>query len=337
MYSEREQDSLNRTREQFFRRFNAKNQERGGCRKDSAGTEERLQATRARCSEIQNQYLERYGHDTRVDHRTLEAQGINRQPKIQLGPKAAAMELQGHATSRGDRNRTITLRPMSAPAPTPAPAPAPTPTKHITKNEHIRDEYINHIGVSTREIAAKIASLKPRSASALARKEPAYKAAQSRAMEKQNNIKDTESTLNQVNAKIVKLVKHQWVWAWIPGAGSVAGAKLEKEKELLKRKLEKEKTELIKAEKAQEMELMNTTERIEKEQKPILRKIDILEKIKARKYEQEQKNKALVKLKQEKTTQKDAPDGAPTPAPEPAATPTLTPEPAPEPEPSFHP
>lgn len=85
MYSERTLDGLARDPAQYFKRYNAKNPEKGGCRKDSAGTEERLQATRAAWAQLQNAHLERHGHTDRVDHRSLKAQGIDRVPEKHLG------------------------------------------------------------------------------------------------------------------------------------------------------------------------------------------------------------------------------------------------------------
>ena len=49
-----------------------------------------------------NQALESIGIDQRVDHRTLEEQGVNRIPQIHLGPNVAAMKLRGIVTERGD-------------------------------------------------------------------------------------------------------------------------------------------------------------------------------------------------------------------------------------------
>lgn len=85
MYSERTLDGIERDPEQYFKRYNAKVPEKGGCRKDSAGTDERLQATRQRWAEIQNVHLERHGHEARVDHRSLKEQGIDRQPEKHIG------------------------------------------------------------------------------------------------------------------------------------------------------------------------------------------------------------------------------------------------------------
>jgi len=89
MYSERTMDGIERDPEQYFKRYNGKVPERGGCRKDSAGTEERLQATRQRWADVQNAHLERHGHQDRVDHRSLKTRGITRAPELHLGGSGA--------------------------------------------------------------------------------------------------------------------------------------------------------------------------------------------------------------------------------------------------------
>lgn len=86
MYSERTIDGLDRDPEQYFKRYNAKNPEKGGCRKDSAGTEERLLATRERWAKVQNAHLERHGLEVRVNHRSLKDQGIERTAEPHFGP-----------------------------------------------------------------------------------------------------------------------------------------------------------------------------------------------------------------------------------------------------------
>jgi hypothetical protein len=90
MYSERRLDGIERAPDQFFKRYNAKNPERGGAQKASGGKargalKDELLATRQRWAEVQNEHLARHGHEARVDHRTLEAQGINRGPEKHLG------------------------------------------------------------------------------------------------------------------------------------------------------------------------------------------------------------------------------------------------------------
>ncbi|HUG60151.1 MAG TPA: MobA/MobL family protein [Candidimonas sp.] len=87
MYSERTIDGIARDPDQYFKRANKKNPERGGCVKDSAGTEERLQATRERWADVQNAHLERHGHTARVTHLSLKDQGIDREPERHIGPK----------------------------------------------------------------------------------------------------------------------------------------------------------------------------------------------------------------------------------------------------------
>lgn len=93
MYSERRLDFIARDPDRFFKRWNAKSPDRGGCQKDSAGTEDRLQHTRKLWEVIQNRYLERYGHGTRVDHRSLEDQGRSDElPEIHLGRQLYSLQ-----------------------------------------------------------------------------------------------------------------------------------------------------------------------------------------------------------------------------------------------------
>lgn len=87
MYSERVLDGIDRDPSQFFKRYNAKSPEKGGCKKDSAGTEERLQETRELWAQVQNEHLARLGHDARVDHRSLKDQGIQRAPQRHIPRK----------------------------------------------------------------------------------------------------------------------------------------------------------------------------------------------------------------------------------------------------------
>jgi hypothetical protein len=59
---------------------------------------------------VNNRMFERKGLVERIDHRTLKEQGIDREPTIHLGHKAAALERQGIRTKRGDYNREIQQR-----------------------------------------------------------------------------------------------------------------------------------------------------------------------------------------------------------------------------------
>jgi len=91
MYSERLRDGIEREPEQYFKRYNAKNPERGGNKKASGGKldkerKEELAALRERWATLQNAHLEKYGHESRVDSRSLKDQGItDRDPEKHLG------------------------------------------------------------------------------------------------------------------------------------------------------------------------------------------------------------------------------------------------------------
>jgi len=54
-------------------------------------------------ADLCNVHLERAGGDPRIDHRTLAAQGIDREPQIHVGPKAAAMAEKGERPEPADR------------------------------------------------------------------------------------------------------------------------------------------------------------------------------------------------------------------------------------------
>jgi hypothetical protein len=84
-------DGIERPIDQMFRRYNPHYPSRGGLRKDSGGKpapvlREELVAKRKLWADIQNAALERNGHAARVDHRSLEAQGIDRAPERHIGP-----------------------------------------------------------------------------------------------------------------------------------------------------------------------------------------------------------------------------------------------------------
>jgi hypothetical protein len=90
MYSDRLPDGIKREPEKMFSRFNSKQPENGGCKKDSGGmTRQELRknviAMRKTIADLQNQALTEYGHDARVDHRSLREQGKQRQPERHMG------------------------------------------------------------------------------------------------------------------------------------------------------------------------------------------------------------------------------------------------------------
>ena len=66
-----------------------------------------LEQWRENWARHQNRALERHGHEARVDHRSYEAQGIDREPSQHLGPVASDMERNGNPSRIGDENRAI--------------------------------------------------------------------------------------------------------------------------------------------------------------------------------------------------------------------------------------
>lgn len=66
-----------------------------------------LEKWREKWAQNQNRELEKRGHESRVDHRSYEAQGADREPSQHLGYVAADMERNGKPSRIGDQNREI--------------------------------------------------------------------------------------------------------------------------------------------------------------------------------------------------------------------------------------
>lgn len=154
MLSERVNDGHNREPQTWFKRA-AKDPTKGGAKKtNELRPREWLLQRRKLWAERANLSLQRAGHEARIDHRTLEAQGIMREPTTHLGPTVAALERQGIRTRRGEKNRlretalstpagveiaaqqktsvsakeALTLEHSAATLPTPKPTPILAPT-----------------------------------------------------------------------------------------------------------------------------------------------------------------------------------------------------------------
>ena len=101
-------DQLERSPEHWFKRYNAAEPEAGGAQKSTAlKPKDWLLETRAAWAEQTNAALKEAGLEIRIDHRSLEAQGIERVPGIHLGPAAAAMEARGELSERGNLQAEI--------------------------------------------------------------------------------------------------------------------------------------------------------------------------------------------------------------------------------------
>ena len=73
------------------------------------GQKETLLRWREEWANYVNRAFEEKGLSCRVDHRTLEEQGIDRLPTIHEGPSVRAMEKKGVKTDKGDFNRWVKL------------------------------------------------------------------------------------------------------------------------------------------------------------------------------------------------------------------------------------
>jgi hypothetical protein len=65
---------------------------------------------REKWADVCNEMLREKGFDERIDHRTLKAQGIDREPTIHVGVKSKAMERKGIINERVRRNNEIIAR-----------------------------------------------------------------------------------------------------------------------------------------------------------------------------------------------------------------------------------
>ena len=102
MIAERQNDGIERSREQWFRRANSAHPERGGAPKSRTfHGREWMERARERWAELTNATLERCGRHERVDHRSYERQGVDREPGEHFGPGAA------HMVSRGEDHERL--------------------------------------------------------------------------------------------------------------------------------------------------------------------------------------------------------------------------------------
>lgn len=69
-----------------------------------------LEGLREKWEHLANRHLERHGHDARIDRRSLEDQGSDREPTQHLGPTATQLEREGKESERGTINRDIAAR-----------------------------------------------------------------------------------------------------------------------------------------------------------------------------------------------------------------------------------
>jgi ATP-dependent exoDNAse (exonuclease V) alpha subunit len=69
-----------------------------------------LAGWREQWAHLANRHLERHGHDERIDHRSLAARGIDKEPTIHLGYAANEMAERGTQSDRMDELRAVLAR-----------------------------------------------------------------------------------------------------------------------------------------------------------------------------------------------------------------------------------
>ena len=70
-------------------------------------SEEQLVEWRKAWADVTNRYLEQYGHDARIDHRSHAERGLDEQPTVHEGVIARALEQKGIISDRCELNRQI--------------------------------------------------------------------------------------------------------------------------------------------------------------------------------------------------------------------------------------
>lgn len=103
IFSERRNDGIERDRALWFRRWNARDPEHGGALKSTACKKGRhfVEQTRARWAELVNKKLEERGRSERVDHRSYERRGLDRESI----PAYRAWDVQ--LVRRGERSERL--------------------------------------------------------------------------------------------------------------------------------------------------------------------------------------------------------------------------------------
>ena len=86
MFCERLQDGIERTPQQFFKRYNSKDPSKGGARKDNTGKtpqqrELEIKEQRLRWQEMANRHLLEAGFKPSIDVRNWKDKGLDEKPK----------------------------------------------------------------------------------------------------------------------------------------------------------------------------------------------------------------------------------------------------------------
>ena len=135
-------------------------------------SEEQLVLWRKEWADVTNRYLEQYGHDARIDHRSHADRGLTEQPTIHEGVVARALEKQGIISDRCEINRQIkadnallrelkaTVKKLMQAVKNTVPAIAEAMEK-LRGNMLIFSYQLRHIGAGKYNIGKRINAVKP--------------------------------------------------------------------------------------------------------------------------------------------------------------------------------
>ena len=111
MFTERRLDGIDRSPELFFKRANSKVPQKGGTKKDRDWSrKDKVEEVRYAWEQAANSALQKHGFSIRVDRRTLEAQGIEREPEPKLGPYRNKLLQRGIHSKDGITKKVVELR-----------------------------------------------------------------------------------------------------------------------------------------------------------------------------------------------------------------------------------
>ncbi len=123
-------------------------------------------------ADVTNRYLEQYGHDERIDHRSQADRGLTEQPTIHEGVVARALEKKGIISDRCEINRQIkadnallselkaTVKKLMQAVKNTVPAIAETMEK-IRSGMLIFSYQLRHIGVGKQSMGKRVQTVKP--------------------------------------------------------------------------------------------------------------------------------------------------------------------------------
>ena len=135
-------------------------------------SEEQLVEWRKAWADVTNLYLERYGHDERIDHRSHADRGLTEQPTIHEGVVARALEKKGIISDRCEINRQIkadnallrelkaTVKKMMQAVKNTVPAIAEAMEK-LRSSMLIFSYQLRHIGVGKHNMGKRVKAVKP--------------------------------------------------------------------------------------------------------------------------------------------------------------------------------